>query len=513
MEIIVHQKLKWKFFYNIILIFCIQLFAIACKPDGLNNLCDLKSENFVPTLIAQTLTASGSYHCGYKLVNVPPFGYRYSTYRLYLNFPVSILPIHRTDSSYAIQGELPSGLSFDTATGEIKGTTAALTSPTNLTIIRNSPGFGIVNITLLVVDTSPTFVYGQFGSFNCGASYNNGACSNSTNPTNQNLSSPFGVTTDSLGGVYIAGLNRILYYPPNTNISSLVYGQYGNFNCDIANVIPGSCSINSITAGGFSSLRGIAIDKDNGLYATDLGNQRVLYFPYLSATPTRVYGQNGFTTGMPGTSETSFSSPRAVTIAPDGGLYVAESANNRVLYFPPGATTATRVYGSDSFTTAQPGTASETRFNGPFGMAVDSEGGLYVADSTNNRVLYFPVGSTTASRVYGQINFSNANIGSLSNNLNNPTWLALDQSENLYVSDSTNNRVLVFPKSTQSTGHTAVAVFGQYNNLSCAAPNNVGGCTGGSVNALGLFTPSSISFNQQGQLYINDQGNHRILVY
>ncbi|TGL51554.1 hypothetical protein EHQ59_11740 [Leptospira kemamanensis] len=510
MEIIVYQKLKW-ILSNFLLTFFLVL-TIGCKPKDLNNLCDSKSDAFVPTLIAQTLTASGSYHCGYKLLNVPPFGYRYSTYRLYLNFPVSILPIHRTDSSYAIQGELPTGLSFDTATGEIKGTTAALASPRNLTITRNSPGFGIVNITLQVVDTNPTFVYGQFGSFTCGATYNDGTCTNSTNPTNQNLSSPYGVTSDSFGGVYIAGLNRILYYHPNTNVSSLVYGQYGNFNCDIANVIPGSCSIDSITAGGFSSLRGIAIDKDNGLYATDLGNQRVLYYPYLSPTPTRVYGQTSFTTTGTGTSETQFSSPRAVTLAPDGGLFVADANNIRVLYFPPGSTTATRVYGQDNFSTIQVG-PSQTRFNGPFGMAADSEGGLYVADSPNNRVLYFPVGSTTASRVYGQINFTNANIGSLSNNLNNPTWIALDQSENLYVSDSTNNRVVVFPKSNQSTGHTAVAVFGQYNNLSCAATNNVGGCTGGSVNALGLFTPSSISFNQQGQLYINDQGNNRILVY
>ncbi|MCW7468809.1 NHL repeat-containing protein [Leptospira kanakyensis] len=485
--------------------------TIGCKPKDLGNNCDPKSDSYFETLVFQALSTAVSYHCGFNLVNIPPFGYRHSNYRLYLDFPVSIVPRHPMNSSYSIQGVLPAGLAFDTTTGEINGTTKAITAPTNLTITKNSPGFGVVTITLQVVDTNPTMVYGQYGSFTCSVGYNNGSCVGGS-VSNQNLSFPYGVANDSFGGTYISGVNRIQYYPPNSTASTIVYGQYGNFNCDAVNIISGTCTASTTSAGSLSTPRGITIDRENGLYTVDLGNQRILYYPYNNTTPTRVYGQPGYTTSGTGTSETTFSNPRAVALAPDGGLYTAESSNNRVLYFPPGSTTATRVYGQDNFSSVLSGT-SETRLNGPFGLVVDSAGGLYVADSTNNRVLYFPVGSTTASRVYGQTSFSGLTPGSASSNLNGPTWLALDQSENLYVSDSTNNRVFVFQKSTNTSGHVAVAVFGQHNNLNCAVQNNTGGCTGGTVNALGLFAPAGISFNEQGQLYISDQTNNRVLIY
>lgn len=514
MEIIVHQKLKWKFLYNTILIFCIQLFAIACKPDSLNNLCDSKSDAFVPTLIAQTLTASGSYHCGYKLVNVPPFGYRYSTYRLYLNFPVSILPIHRTDSSYAIQGELPSGLSFDTTTGEIKGTTTALASPRNLTITRNSPGFGIVNITLQVVDTNPTFVYGQFGFFTCGNTYNNGACAPGS-ATNQNLSFPYGVVTDSFGGVYISGVNRIQYYPPNTTASTRVYGQFGVFTCDAANVnAAGSCGVGTTNANSLNGVREIALDSQGGLYAIDLANYRALYYPKNTTIPSLVFGQPNYTANTPGTtSATSLNNPQSVVASSDGGVYISESATHRVLYYPPGSTTATRVYGQTDFTSNNTAT-SNVNLNGPMGITLDAEGGLYVVDTNNNRVLYFPVGSTVASRVYGQPDFSSPSPGTASaTTLSGPTRVALDQSENVYVSDAGNHRVVVYPKTTQTSGISAIAVFGQFNNLLCGVANNNGSCAGPNLGPNSLSTPAGISFNQLGQLHIADQQNNRVLVF
>ena len=84
---------------------------------------------------------------------------------------------------------------------------------------------------------------------------------------------------------------------------------------------------------------------------------------------------------------------------------MADSDNNRVLFYPAGSTTATRVYGQlGSFTTNTPnngGISANSLFE-PNGVALDSSGNLYVADRDNNRVLFYPAGSTTATRVYGQ---------------------------------------------------------------------------------------------------------------
>nr|WP_238735509.1 hypothetical protein [Leptospira bandrabouensis] len=120
---------------------------------------------------------------------------------------------------------MPVGLSLDSYSGEIKVTTTAITDSTPITITRSNPGYGTFTITLQVVDTSATMVFGQYGSFTCASTYNTGACAISAVASNQNLSSPYGVVTDSNGAVYISGVNRVQYYPPNINISSRVYGQ------------------------------------------------------------------------------------------------------------------------------------------------------------------------------------------------------------------------------------------------------------------------------------------------
>jgi sugar lactone lactonase YvrE len=83
-------------------------------------------------------------------------------------------------------------------------------------------------------------------------------------------------------------------------------------------------------------------------------------------------------------------------------------------------------------------------------MLLDISGGFYVSDELNNRVLFFPAGSSVATRVYGQSSFAvgSANAGGsnpTAATLNSPHGLAMDASGKLYVADWANNRVVVFP--------------------------------------------------------------------
>jgi len=125
-----------------------------------------------------------------------------------------------------------------------------------------------------------------------------------------------------------------------------------------------------------------------------------------------------------------------------GGIYVADWGNNRVLHFPAGSATADRVYGQGgSFTSGgtNPGFTNANTLSDPVTMIVDAAGGLYVADTSNSRVLHFPSGSTTADRVYGQggsFTVQTANTGGISaNSLSAPAGLALDSGGGLYVGD------------------------------------------------------------------------------
>ena len=245
------------------------------------------------------------------------------------------------------------------------------------------------------------------------------------------------------------GNNRVLYYPAGSTTATRVYGQLGSFTTNTQN--NGGISANSLSAP-----YGVALDSSGNLYVADAGNCRVLFYPAGSTTAMGVYNLDGsFTDDSCGTTANSFSFPGAVALDSSGNLYVADEGNNRVLFFLSGMTTATRVYGQlGSFTTGTQnnGGISANSLNLPLGVVVDSSGNLYVGDYNNNRVLFYPSGSTTATRVYGQLGsfttHTSNNGGISANSLFNSIGVALDSSGNLYVCDYSNQRVLLYPPTT-----------------------------------------------------------------
>jgi hypothetical protein len=350
--------------------------------------------------------------------------------------------------------------------------------------------------------TTADVVYGQLGSFTTNTANLGGISANS-------LYSPNAVDPDSSGNLYVADSlnNRVLFYPSGSTTATRVYGQGGSFSTNTAN--NGGVSANSL-----NSPYGVPLDSSGNLYVCDYPNNRVLFYLSGSTTATRVYGQLGsFTTNTQnngGISANSLDRPTGCVLDSSGNLYVADTFSNRVLFYPAGSTTATRVYGQGgSFTTGtvnNGGISANSLYN-PYGVALDSSGNLYVADEVNSRVLFYPSGSTTATRVYGQLGSftsNTANNGGISaNTLNNPAAVALDSSGNLYVADFGNARVLFYP----SGSTTATRVYGQGGSFI----NNSGNLGGISANS--LDAPLGLALDSSGNLYVDDAGNNRVLVY
>lgn len=225
--------------------------------------------------------------------------------------------------------------------------------------------------------TTATRVYGQAGSFTTGSINNGGLSANS-------LYSPVAIALDATG-VYISDMynHRVLFFPGTSTTASRVYGQGGSYATNTLN--NGGISENSL-----HYPTHLAVNS-SGLYVADRYNHRSLFYSGTSTTATRVYGQAGsFTTATQnngGISATSLSFPYGIA-TDSSGVYIAEYGNSRVLYFPGVSTTATRVYGQAGFGTGSAGAASTTTLNLATGVWVDASG-VYISDNQHHRVTFY----------------------------------------------------------------------------------------------------------------------------
>lgn len=276
------------------------------------------------------------------------------------------------------------------------------------------------------------------------------------------------------------------------------------------------------------SPKGIVVDRDGNLYVADSDNNRVLRFPKPvqqsgRITADMVIGQPDFSSSdSAAISASTLHSPSGLAIGPDGNLLVADTGNNRVLEFAPdlgGTPAAVRVYGQTSFTASlPPSPLSAQNFASPQGLFVDGNDNLYVADSGANRILIFPnvrnapASGMPASIVIGQDRFDTSGAGSGPMRLNSPVDVAVDSSGKLYVSDSGNHRILLFPSLLELTLSAAAAteVIGQLN-LQTALPN--WNSPDGLATPEGLVAPAGLFIDRRDTLYVCDTGNSRGVQY
>jgi len=166
-----------------------------------------------------------------------------------------------------------------------------------------------------------------------------------------------------------------------------------------------------------------------------------------------VLGQTSFTTGASGLSASSFNTPYGVAADNTGHLWVTDFFNKRVLRFDnaagkPNGANADGVLGQPNFV-SNAGTTTQNGMNFPIYDTTDTAGTLWVSDYQNNRVLGFnnaagKSNGANADGVLGQLDFVSNAAATTQNGLNFALGLAVDSSNNLWVADSNNNRALYF---------------------------------------------------------------------
>lgn len=370
--------------------------------------------------------------------------------------------------------------------------------------------------------TSPTdinadFVFGQGGDFYTEAPNYQGT------PGADSMDAPTGLNMDAMGRLYVVdrGNHRVLRFdsPGDDYNASAVCGQ----------VTMSGGAPNRLDAAGLDYPYDIAFDYNSSslhVYVVDQTNNRVLGWEswqdaLAGASADIILGQPDEYSNDGGCDRNKFYFPTAVNVDSNSVVWVSDSQNSRVVGFEDPFTKdllGDYLLGQTSFVEAyangQTGTPGASTLNFPGGIDATPTGtGLWVADNANNRVLFYSdpynIGPA-ASIAVGQQSMSGANPNDpdvSEKTLNGPLDVFVDISNNLYVCDSFNNRVLLYYP-PHSTGEGADRVFGQLDQFNTNEQD-----IGSTVSAFGLNTPSSVAYSDRDILFVSDASNSRILGY
>jgi uncharacterized protein YegP (UPF0339 family)/sugar lactone lactonase YvrE len=233
---------------------------------------------------------------------------------------------------------------------------------------------------------------------------------------------PQGVAVDSSGNVYVAdmGMDRIQKFDSEGTFSTK-WGSAGDEN------------------GEFHEPQGVAVDSSGNVYVADTVNHRIQKFDFEGTFSTK-WGSQGDRDG-------EFNGPRGVDVDSSGNVYVTDELNHRIQKFDSEGTFIGE-WGSEG--------TEDGEFKDPMGVAVDSSDNVYIGDGGNNRIQKFDSEGTFMAK-WGSQGEGNGEFGN--GVFSSPTGVAVDSSNNVYVSEQGSNRIQKFGK-----GVTRVAEFEIYKD-------------------------------------------------
>jgi sugar lactone lactonase YvrE len=241
----------------------------------------------------------------------------------------------------------------------------------------------------------------------------------------------------------------------------------------------------------FNGPAGIAIDRDGNIYTAEWKGHRVRKITPAGVVSTLAgSGKAGFSDGT-GT-EASFNTPEGVALDSKGNVYVADSANHKIRKISPsGVVTTLAGSGQKGFVD---GAGAEAGFMDPKGVALDSIGNIYVGDMKNHCIRKItPGGVVTTLAGSGKLGSENGRGAEAS--FNRPFGPAVDGQGNIYVADSGNNLIR---KITPSGVVFTIAGSGK------------AGSEDGYESAASFNTPWGVAVDRFGAVYVSDHNSFKI---
>jgi sugar lactone lactonase YvrE len=242
---------------------------------------------------------------------------------------------------------------------------------------------------------------------------------------------------------------------------------------------------------------GLALDASGNAYVADTENGTIRKVT-TNGVVTTVAGSAGNPGILDGASiGARFFGPQGITVAPDGTMYIADTANSIIRRISGG--TVSTLAGLAGVPGSLDGTNSSAQFFEPRAVALDAGGNLFVAD-TANHVIREVTPDGVVTTIAGQAGYYGGTDAT--NNrarFHYPSGIAVDASGNIFVSDSFNHTIREITHSDTNWIVTTIAGM-----------SGIWGSSDGMNNAARFYRPQAINVDTHGNLYVTDAGNETL---
>jgi trimeric autotransporter adhesin len=258
---------------------------------------------------------------------------------------------------------------------------------------------------------------------------------------NAQLNTPQGVTVDAAGNLYVAEDNRVRKVSPSGTIITVAGNGSKGYSGDVGHAI--SAQISTVFWPPYVNSTELAVDVGGSLYIADSGNNRVR-----KVSPTGVIttvagtGSGGYSGDGGLATNAQFSEPTGVAVDTNGSLYIADLGNSRIRKVSPTGIVTT-VAGSGIVGMAgDGGPAVNAQIGFPSSVAVDASGNIYIGDPANNRIRKVSAAGIISTVAGGGRAAGLGDGADASNsNLSLPLGVAADSGGNLYIADWGDRRI------------------------------------------------------------------------
>jgi len=266
-------------------------------------------------------------------------------------------------------------------------------------------------------------------------------------------------------------------------------------NAGVVTTLAGSSIAGSVNATGiaasFKYPRDVAVDSTGNIYVADAGNNMIRKITAAGVVTTLAGSTTSGSADGTGTAA-SFYYPGGITVDSSGNVYVSDAINHMIRKIT-AAGVVTTLAGSTSSGSTN-GSSTAASFFYPYGLAVDSLGNLYVADSLNHMIRKITSAGVVTTFAGSTTSGSSNSTGTYAK-FNNPKGICIDSIDNVYVADTGNHMI------------RKITAGGVVTTLAGATAS---GSADGTGTAASFYEPTGITVDSSGNVYVADTSNNII---